>query len=187
MRKRKSENDPSPNKYTKTEILGQVGLGNMDPKEAGITRDLPIVGTGDTVAPDKIDHRGPIPIIGASQDDGASSLEVLPKAPPKRFYGPQVEFQASVVPIALRAEWEAQEAKIVPFDKEAWVEANKNTFRVQGLVACGNGVMRLDQTFTDPVLGQCELMRRAADQLQQAYEQDLKQQKNEQTESAQPR
>jgi hypothetical protein len=154
MSKKKSENggsDPSPEAYTPTEILEQVALGNMSPLDAGIT--------------------GPIPIIGESQPDPAN-LRVLPKGPTPRKFGEQMEFQASVVPLTIRAEWERQDAKIIPFDTEAWIEQHKNEYRVQAMLACGNGVLRLDETYSDGVLGFCDIMRKAAQMLEEAYKKD---------------
>jgi hypothetical protein len=177
MSRKRKDNDKE---YTPTEILGQVALGNMDPKEAGLTQPIPIVGTDKNVEPTKIDIRGPVPIIGEGQ-----SPKVMPAAPPKRVLGDRVEFQAAVVPLELRAEWEYQDSKIVlpPAEKEAWVakwvSANQTSFRVQGMVACGNGVLRLDQIFTDPVLGLCGLLREAADKIEKEYNR----QKDEQAQS----
>jgi hypothetical protein len=136
----KKENDPSPDAYTPTEILQQVALGNMSPLDAGIT--------------------GKIPIIGEQPDP--AKLRVLPQGPPQRVFGDKLEFKASVVPLAIRAEWESQEAKIIPFDKEAWIEENKHTFRVQAECANGNQYLRLDQTYSDPVKGLLDIMEKAA-------------------------
>jgi hypothetical protein len=139
---------PTDDKWTPTEILEQVALGNMDPKEAGIT--------------------GEIPIIGETQPD-PTKLHVLPDAPPVKVFGDKLELKMAVVPISLRAEWEAQDAVIIPFDKEAWIEKNKNTYRIQGMMAIGSGVLRLDQTFTDPVEGFCTLLEEAAAKMRAAY------------------
>jgi hypothetical protein len=144
MKKKK----PPADKYTPTEILEQVSMGNMDPKEAGLT--------------------GPVPIIGETQPD-PTKLRVLPQGPPKRAFGDKLELQIGVVPLAMRAAWEAQEAKIIPFDNAAWIEQNKHTFRVQAAMAIGNGVLRLDRTFTDPVLGMCSIMEEAAQNLRTEY------------------
>jgi hypothetical protein len=140
---------PSDDKWTPTEILEQVGLGNMDPKEAGIT--------------------GPIPIIGQEQPNPAN-LKVLPQGPPKRVFGDKLEFKASVVPLAIRAEWAAQDAKIIPFDKEDWISKNKHTFRIQAELAIGNGYLRLDQTYTDPVQGLIGIMIEGATAVRKEYE-----------------
>ncbi len=144
----KKENDPSPDAYTPTEILQQVALGNMSPLDAGIT--------------------GKIPIIGEQPDP--TKLRVLPQGPPQRIFGDKLEFKASVVPLAIRAEWEAQEAKIIPFDKEGWIEQNKSTFRVQAECAIGNGYLRLDQTYSDPVAGIIAIMEEAAAAVRKEYE-----------------
>lgn len=148
--------------YTPQEKMEQALLGNMDPKEAGIA-DLK-----------------DIPIIGQQQPD-PKNLRALrgPGAPPA--FGDKIEFQAGVVPLVLRAAWEEEEAKIIPFDKDGWMEKHKNEYRVQGMVACGNGVLRLDQTYNDPVLGLCAVMRAAADAIEQKYKEA-----NEQTEPAIP-
>lgn len=139
---------PPTDRFTPTEILEQVSLGNMSPLDAGIT--------------------GPLPIIGEKQPN-PENLRVLPQGPPKRVFGDKLELQAAVVPLALRAEWEAQEAKIIPFDKEGWIERNKTTYRVQGMLACGNGVLRLDQVYDDPVIGLATIIEEAAKKLREAY------------------
>ena len=152
--------DPSPDKYTPTEILEQIALGNMDARDGGITQ--------------------PIPIIGEQPDP--ANLRVLPQGPPKRTLGDKLEFQAGIVPLSLRAEWEAMDAKIIPFDKEAWIERNKDTYRIQAMLACGNGVLRLDQTFSNPADGLAAIMEAAAKNLRDAFtEQKAETTQNEST------
>jgi hypothetical protein len=88
---------------------------------------------------------------------------------PTPVLGDRIEFRAGVVPLSLRAEWERADAKIIPFDTEAWIEEHKNEYRVQSMAAIGNGIMRLDQTFSDPVLGLCELMEQTAAKIREKH------------------
>jgi hypothetical protein len=133
--------------------MQQVLLGNMDPKEVGVAdlKDIPIIGE-QPAQPDP------------------TKLRALkgPNATPKM--GDRVEFIGSVVPLRLRAEWEKQDSKIIPFDIEGWMAEHKDEYRIQTMAAIGNGIIRLDQTFSDPVLGLCEMMEKTAAEIRTKYE-----------------
>src|SRR6266446_3790392 len=151
-----------PELYTPQEKMEQALMGNLDPKEAGIA-DLK-----------------DIPILGQTEQPDPTKLRVLkgPNARPQ--LGDRIEFQAGVVPLVLRAEWEKQDSKIIPFDTEAWMEAHKHEYRVQSMAAIGNGMIRLDQTYSDPVLGLCEIMELTAQKIREKYA-ELQKETNENT------
>ncbi len=130
--------------FSYAEKLSLVAAGNMDPKEIGV----------------------------ASAEE--AQLKILGEAPPQVKLGDYVMFEASVVPLALRAHWAAQELKVIPTDKKAWeeqwIEKNKNTFAIQGQIQSGTCMARAGQIYSDPILGLCEQMHRAADLLKEKYE-----------------
>lgn len=131
--------------YNYLEKLGMVAKGLMDPKEIGM----------------------------ASVDDAI--FEITGTKPPLPFMGDWATFEVSVVPLDIQAKWARQELKVIPpnpVEWEAeWKEAHKNEFRVQGILKSGNCAAQVDQTFTDPILGFADMMRKAADMLMVRYNQ----------------
>ncbi len=111
----------------------------------------------------------------ASQDDAIYEITGLKPPPTVPFLGDWVTFEASVVPLEVRAKWALSELKITPPNKEQWMaewrNEHKDEFQVQGILRSGNCQARVDQIFTDPILGFAEFLRRASDLLQVRYEQ----------------
>lgn len=133
------------NNYTNEEKLSAIAGGLMDPKELGL----------------------------ATADE--AKLQLMPAAPKKVTFGTTLIFRAGVVPLELRAEWALQEQKIILPAAEAarwkadWMDANKHEYPIQGDLCCGNANARFGQTFKDPVLGLCQMLRIAADTLEAKY------------------
>ncbi len=133
--------------YSYLEKLALVAQGNMDPKEIGMV----------------------------TADDAIMEITGAKKTRP--FLGDWVTFEASVIPIAVLAQWALQELKIKPTDivqwKADWCEQHKEKARwkIQSLMRSGNVQAQAEQTFTDPILGFAEMMRKAAILLELRYEQ----------------
>jgi hypothetical protein len=133
--------------YSYAEKLQQVALGNMDPKEIGM----------------------------ASQED--AQLKIEPKEAVKPKIGTTVMFRAGAIPMELRVMWARQqhnaERKIISaetdFDEAAWIEANKNEYPIQGDLICGQAAAKFQQTFKDPVLGLCQMLKKAGAMLEAKY------------------
>jgi hypothetical protein len=127
--------------------LVMVSKDMMDPKEIGMT----------------------------SKDDAIYEITGLKKPPAESYLSDWLTFEVAEVPVAVRARWARQDLKVVPTDKalweSQWAEEHKNEHRLQVVMRSGNIQARLDQTFTDPILGFAELMRQASDMLLQRYEQ----------------
>ena len=137
--------------YSYGEKLKLVAAGQMDPQEIG----LPPEEAGQKAAIDELDNK-----------------------PKLLKLGDFVTFEASVVPPQLRAHWARQELAIQPDNPKGWeadwCEEHKNEFAVQGLLHSGAMAARVGQLFADPILGFVEMMRKAADILEQKYN-ELKQ------------
>jgi hypothetical protein len=130
------------NSYTDAEKLELINRGLMDPAELGLT----------------------------APTDSGPDLKVLPDAAPEVKLGSVVNVRIAVVPIELRLAWAEQEEKVIgAFDREAWIEIHRDEFAIQGELACGNVKARFAQLFKDPVLGFAQLLRQAADRLEEAY------------------
>lgn len=132
--------------YSYAEKLGLVAKGLMDPHEIGMT----------------------------SADDAIYAITGLEKPAPVSFLGDWLQFEASVVPLAQRAKWARQDLKVIPTNPRAWeadwCEEHKAEYQLQGILRSGNCQARIDQTFTDPILGFAEFLRQASDLLLQRYE-----------------
>lgn len=133
--------------YSYAEKLAAVADGLMDPKEIGM----------------------------ASAEE--AQVKLLPDKLKKPVFGTTMMFRAGVVPLELRAHWAEQEYKAerkivsadTDFDKEAWMEAHKNEFPIQGDFICGQATAKFGQTFADPILGLCQMLRKCADMLEAKY------------------
>jgi hypothetical protein len=133
--------------YSYAEKLEAVAAGNMAPEEIGM----------------------------ASAEE--AQLQIVPDAKRKPVFGTTMMFRAGVIPLELRAFWAEQEykeqRKIISsetnFDKEAWMKANENEFPIQGDLICGQAAAKFGQKFKDPILGMCEMLRKAADMLEKKY------------------
>jgi hypothetical protein len=133
--------------YSYAEKLEAVAAGNMAPEEIGM----------------------------ASAEE--AQLQIVPDSKRKPVFGTTMMFRAGVVPLELRAFWAEQEykeaRKIISsetnFDKEAWMEANKNEFPIQGDLICGQAAAKFARKFKDPILGMCEMLRVAATMLEKKY------------------
>lgn len=90
--------------------------------------------------------------IGVATAEEAQALQVMKDPPKQAFLGGYCTFEVSEVPLKLRALWAKQDSKIIPFNDEEWIEANKDTHRLQVRLRCGTVATMLDQTF-DSVLG----------------------------------
>lgn len=131
--------------FSYLEKLALVAQGNMDPKEIGMV----------------------------SADEAIMEITGAKKTLP--FLGDWITFEASVVPVAIRAQWALQELKIKPNDaaqwKADWSEQHKSEWQIQSIMRSGNVQAQADQAFTDPILGFAEMMRKAATLLELRYEQ----------------
>lgn len=133
--------------YSYAEKLEAVAAGNMAPEEIGM----------------------------ASAEE--AQLQIVPDSKRQPVFGTTMMFRAGVVPLELRAFWAEQEhkqaRKIISsdsnFDKEAWMKANANEFPIQGDLICGQAAAKFAQKFKDPILGMCEMLRKAADLLEKKY------------------
>lgn len=131
--------------FTAEEKLTLVAGGMMDPKEVGL--------------------------VSAEE----AQLQLQPEDAKEVKFGDIVEFAASVVPLALRAQWALQETKIVlaPADKDVWIEdwiaKHKNDFLIQGQMHCGTALARFQRTYKDPVLGLAAMLRLCGDMLEKKY------------------
>ncbi len=130
--------------FTYLEKLALVAKGQMNPNEIGM----------------------------ASQDDAI--YEITGKKRPDAWLGDWVTFEASIVPLNVRAQWARQALKVVPTDTAQW-EADwraehKDEHQVQGILKSGSVGAVVDQTYADPILGFAEMLRRAATMLEQRYE-----------------
>lgn len=123
--------------YTYGEKLALVAQELMDPKEIGL----------------------------ASAEE--AKLRILGDPKPEIKLGNFVTFEASVVPLTIRAEWARQEAKIVPFDTEAWMAEHKKEFRIQARLRCGTAFGLFDQTFSEPIAGLIAMMENAVARLRE--------------------
>ena len=138
--------------YSYAEKLALAAQGHMDPQEIG----LPPEEAGQKAAIDELDG----------------------KKPELMKLGDFVTFEASVVPIQLRAHWALQDLKIQPENPKGWeadwCEEHKAEVAIQGLLHSGGLAARIGQLFTDPILGFVQLMRKSADILEEKYN-ELKQ------------
>ena len=133
--------------YSYAEKLALVSKGQMDPKEIGM----------------------------ASADDAIYEITGLKPAPKQPWLGDWMTFEASVVPLEVRSKWARQELKVIPTNpaqwEAEWRNEHKDEYQIQCVFRSGNEQARVDQTFTDPILGFAELMRRSSDLLLVRYEQ----------------
>lgn len=129
--------------YTYEEKLGLVAQGGMDPKT-----------------------------IGLSSAEDAKNI-ILGQDKPEPKLGDFFALEASVVPIALRARWARQDLKIQPENPRGWeadwCEQHKNEHSIQSQFRCGSMAAVFGQTYTDPILGFIEIMRKAATLLEVKY------------------
>jgi hypothetical protein len=132
--------------YTYEEKLMLVSKGLMDPKEVGVTGDIPIIG----------------------QTNAQGQIAALPPAPTAPTLGPWITFEATPVPPDVRAMWAGEESKIVPFDVEKWREEHKGEHLIQCILRCGNVQGRFEQLFKGEEPGTLhrgfvQMLRQAAD------------------------
>lgn len=101
------------------------------------------------VAEDKMDPKE----IGLASADQAK-LQVMPDAEPNRKFGDFITFEASVVPLALRARWARQDEKVIPIDTAVWeanwIEAHRHEYAIQCRARCGNALATLERLVTEP-------------------------------------
>lgn len=139
----RKDGDSSPNEYTRDEKLKLVASDLMDPKEVGM--------------------------VSAEE----AKLELLPEAAKTITLGDAVNFQCGIVPLEIRAEWARQDLVVVPTDisawKKDWMDLNRNTFRVQGVMQCGTAVAKFERTFSDPTLGLALMLKIAGEMLEKQY------------------
>jgi hypothetical protein len=139
--------------YSYAEKLALAAQGLMDPQEIGLP-------------PDDAGQKRALQEISGDE-------ELKPKL------GDFVTFEASVVPIQLRAHWARQDLKVVPSGvtarewEEEWIKEHKHEWAVQGSLHSGTCHATLQRIYADPIIGFVEMMRQAADLLQAKYE-DLK-------------
>lgn len=104
-----------------------------------------------------------------------AKLQLEPETTKEVKFGDIVEFAASVVPLALRAQWALQETKIVlpPTDKDVWIEQwvaeHKNDYLIQGQMHCGTALARFQRSYKDPILGLAAMLRLCGDMLEKKY------------------
>ena len=131
--------------YSYAEKLAAVANDMMDPKEIGMS---------------------------SAQE---AQLKMLDQKPAEPKLGDFITFEASVVPPALRAHWARQDLKVVPTGitakewEQNWIKEHEGEFAIQGRLHSGTMAARVGQIFKDPILGFVELMRNAADILEQKY------------------
>ncbi len=132
--------------YSYGEKLKLAAAGMMDPQEIGL------------------------PPEEAGQKAALNELDDKPKV---MKLGDFVTFEASVVPPQLRAHWARQDLKIQPDNPKGWeadwCESHKNEHAIQGLLHSGALAAKVGQLFTDPILGFVALIRKAADILEDKY------------------
>lgn len=128
--------------YTPQEKLQLIAAGNMDPKELGLV----------------------------SQEE--AQLQILKKEPAIPVLKDFITFEASEVPLALRAHWARKDLTVIPTNTTVW-EADwcetTSDHRVQARIRCGTAMAILDQTFSESLPGMIKLMRDAAQILENQY------------------
>jgi hypothetical protein len=133
--------------FSYLEKIALVAKGQMNPHEIGMT----------------------------SQDDAIREITGKKLEKPQPFLGDWVTFEASVIPLDVLAKWARKDLKVIPTDtaqwEADWKEQHKAEFRVQGILKSGSVGAVVDQKYTDPILGFCEMLRQAADMLTERYEQ----------------
>lgn len=131
--------------FTKEEKLALVAAGAMAPEEVGL----------------------------ASAEDAQLALQ--PEAEKEVKFGDAVEFAASVVPLALRAQWALDETHIIlaGTDKDDWLEKwiaeHKNDFMIQGQMHCGTALARFQRNYKDPILGLAQMLHLCGEMLEKKY------------------
>jgi hypothetical protein len=137
-------NDEAKGGYSYAEKLALVAQEAMDPSEIGL----------ETAA--------------------QARAKIVDKPPALMKLSDFVTFEASVVPPQLRAHWAYQDLTIKPENMKAWeadwCEQHKNEYAIQGLLHSGGLAAQVGQLFTDPILGFCEMLRKAAELLEKKYE-----------------
>jgi hypothetical protein len=132
--------------YSYGEKLKMAAEGMLDPQEIGLPKD----------------------------DAGIKAAQNELKPPTVMKLGDFVTFEASVVPPQLRAHWAWQDLAVKPSEhmkawEAEWCADHKNEHAIQGLLHSGALAAKVGQLFTDPILGFVDLMRKAADILEQKY------------------
>jgi len=136
--------------YSYTEKLSLAAQGLMDPQSIGLP-------------PEEAGQKAAIQEITGQEQPG-------PKL------GDFVTFEASIVPLELRAHWARQDLKVVPTGfvarewEQKWIEEHKDEYASQGSLHSGTCHATLQRLYSDPILGFVEMMRQAADLLEAKYE-----------------
>lgn len=112
--------------------------------------------------------------IGLETAEDAKRI-ILGQDAPKQKLGDFVVFEASVVPLRLRAHWARKDLKVQPIGAAAkaweadWCEQNKGSFSIQGRLRSGTMTAMVQQEFNDPILGFAVLLRQTADMIEAKY------------------
>lgn len=117
------DRDPNPTSFTNEEKLDLIEQGLMDPAEMGLTcrpSELPVV--------------------------AGEAPRILPPPVSVPKLGNWLTFEASPIPLDVRADWARQDAKIIPFDVEGWKEEHKGEAEIDVILRCGNLQARFRQT-----------------------------------------
>jgi hypothetical protein len=136
--------------YDYGEKLALVAQGLMDPKSIG----LPPGDDGQRKAYEEITGK---PTLAAKLGDF-------------------VTFEASTIPNEIRAHWARQELKVIPAGLTAkewelkWIDDHKGEVAVQGTLHSGTCHSVMQRLYTDPILGFANMLRGAAEMLEQKYE-----------------
>lgn len=116
--------------------------------------------------------------LGLASAEEAQALELEQKGPPPQRFQDYITFEASEVPMELKAKWAQAELKIIPDNvnqwRNDWIEKHKNEHTIQARIRCGNALGVLQRTVTEPLRGMILLMREAADKIEEGYNQQLK-------------
>src|SRR6185503_9607229 len=100
--------------------------GQMDPKEIGLTSPT------------------------------EAGLKILEKDPPPRKFADWITFEATEVPLKLRALWARQDLTIIPSEPGKWeldwMTENEHTHRLQCRIRCGTAFANLEKTVTTSVI-----------------------------------
>ncbi len=120
----------------------------------------------------------------APQEIGlTSSAEAIKEITGEEEVGPKlgdfITFEASVIPLRLRAHWAWQEQTIktqgaTQKEFEAkWAEDHKDEYAIQGSMHSGTCHATLQRLYADPIIGFVEMIRQCGDLLEAKYN-DLK-------------
>jgi hypothetical protein len=110
--------------------------------------------------------------IGMADADEARNM-LLGKKPVPPFFGDWMTFEASVVPLSIRAKWAFDDLKIKPDNRRdweaSWAESHKDEYHIQAIFRSGSVMAQVDQTFTDPIAGFADLMVKTSELLKKKF------------------